>query len=66
MEKDPGILVYGKLNRGQQDMLAVMKTSSRLGCINRSIAGKLTEVIIPLHLTVIRLYLNTVTSFRPQ
>lgn len=39
--------------QGPQGMLAMMKTSMRLGCIN-SIASKLREVIIPLHLTVIR------------
>lgn len=55
MEKDLGILVYGKLNRDQQGPLVMMKTSGRLGFINSSIVNKLREVIIiSLHLTVIR------------
>jgi len=65
VEKELGILVYGKLNRSQQGMLPMMKTSSRQGCINRNVAGKLREVIVSLHLIVIRPHLHTVTSFTP-
>ncbi|PKU33283.1 hypothetical protein llap_16413 [Limosa lapponica baueri] len=52
MERDLGIWVDGKLNMSQRCALAAKRANHVLGCIKHSIAGQLSEVIVPtLHCT---------------
>ena len=44
--KELGIQV-DKLNRGQQGTLAATKADHTLGCMSRSTANRLAEIIIP-------------------
>jgi len=53
-EKDLGILVDGKLDMIQQCALTAQKVSCSLGCIKRSVAIRLREVILPLYSALVR------------
>ncbi|PKU43066.1 hypothetical protein llap_6639 [Limosa lapponica baueri] len=53
-EKDLEVLVNKKLNISQQSALATQKTNSILGCIERSVASRSREVILPLYSTLVR------------
>jgi len=56
-EKDLGVLVDGKLNMIQQYALAAQKTKCILGCIKKSMASRLREVILPLCSALVRPHL---------
>lgn len=64
MLKKPGVLVDSTLTMGQQQHVpAEKKGNSILGCINRNIASRWREVIIPLYLVLIRLHLEKCAHF---
>ena len=48
-----------KLDVSQQCVLLAQKTNCTMGCIKRSMASRLREVILPLCSVLVRLHLGT-------
>ncbi|GAB0190596.1 hypothetical protein GRJ2_001524900 [Grus japonensis] len=66
-ENNLWMLVNEKLNMTQQCMLAAQKANCFLGCIKRSVASRLREVILHLYSTLVRPHLeNCVQLWGPH
>ena len=65
--KDLRLLVVGKLDMGQQCALTAQKANHILGCIKRSVARRLREVILPLCSVLVRRHLEyCIQMWSPQ
>jgi len=62
-ERDLGVWVGGKLNTNQQYALAAKRANHVLGYIKHSIAGRLSEVRVPLHTALVRPHLQYYGQF---